>query len=82
MVQQVIDVCLRVLKKCNKSRFDSYRVRNSVLIISHITFRDCRDYSRWAQIRGWALIRINTVAELRQVELRQRKHLCQTVIYY
>ena len=26
----------------NKSRFNSYSVRNSVLIISHITFRDCR----------------------------------------
>ena len=25
-----------------KSRFDSYSVRNSVLIIFHITFRDCR----------------------------------------
>ena len=37
------DVCLRVLKESNKSRFDSYNVRNSVLIISHnfITFRDC-----------------------------------------
>jgi len=32
-----MDVCLRVLKKSNKSRFDSYSVRNSVLIISHIT---------------------------------------------
>ena len=29
-------------KESNKSRFDSYSVRNSVLIISHITFRDCR----------------------------------------
>ena len=28
--------------ECNKSRFDSYKVRNSVLIISHISFRDCR----------------------------------------
>ena len=37
-----MDVCLRVLKESNKSRFDSQRVRNSVLIISHITFRDCR----------------------------------------
>ena len=36
------DVCLRVLKESNKSRFDSYSVRNSVLIISHITFWDCR----------------------------------------
>ena len=35
-------MCLRVLKESNKSRFDSYSVRNSVLIISHITFRDCR----------------------------------------
>ena len=37
-----MDVCLRVLKESNKSRFDSYKVRNRVLIISHITFRDCR----------------------------------------
>ena len=35
-------VCLRVLKESNKSRFDSYSVRKSVLVISHITFRDCR----------------------------------------
>ena len=37
-------LCLRVLKESNKSRFDSYSVRNSVLNIriSHITFRDCR----------------------------------------
>ena len=26
----------------NKSRFNGYSVTNSVLIISHITFRDCR----------------------------------------
>ena len=37
-----MDVCLPVLKESNKSRFDSYSVRNSVLIISHITFRDRR----------------------------------------
>ena len=42
MAREVMDVCLRVLKESNKSRFDSYSVRNSVLIISHITFRDCR----------------------------------------
>ena len=29
-------------KESNKSRFDRYSVRNSVLNISHITFRDCR----------------------------------------
>ena len=37
-----MDVCLRVLNESSKSRFDSYSVRNSVLIISHVTFRDCR----------------------------------------
>ena len=29
-------------KGSNKSRLDSYIVRNRVLIISNITFRDCR----------------------------------------
>ena len=37
-----MDICLRVLKESNKSRVNSYSVRNSVLLISHITFRDCR----------------------------------------
>ena len=42
MAREVMDVCLQVLKESNKGRFDSYNVRNSVLIISQITFRDCR----------------------------------------
>ena len=42
MAGEAMDICLRVLKESNKSRFDSYSVRNSLLIISHITFRDCR----------------------------------------
>ena len=37
---EALDVCSRVLKESNKSRFNSYSVRNSVLNISHITFRD------------------------------------------
>ena len=37
-----MDICLRVLKESNQSRFDSYSVRSSVLNISHITFRDYR----------------------------------------
>ena len=41
MAREAIDECLRVLKESNNRRFDSYSVRNSVLIISHITFRDC-----------------------------------------
>ena len=39
-----MDLYLRVLKESNKTKFDSYSVRNSVLIISHVTFRDCRVY--------------------------------------
>ena len=42
MTQKAVDVCLRVLKESNKTNFYSYSVRNSVLIISHITFQDCR----------------------------------------
>ena len=45
MTREAMDVCLRVLKESNKSRFDSYVVRNSVLITSHITIRDCRVHS-------------------------------------
>ena len=33
--------CLRVVEESNNGRFDSYSVRNSVLNISHVTFRDC-----------------------------------------
>ena len=36
MAREAIDVFWRVLKENNKSGFDSYSVRNSVLIISHI----------------------------------------------
>ena len=42
MVREAIDVCLWMLKESNNQKFDSYSVRNSVLIISHVTFRDCR----------------------------------------
>ena len=37
-----MEICLRMLKESNKSRFESYIVRNSELIVSHTTFRDCR----------------------------------------
>ena len=42
MAGEAMDICLRVLKESNQISFDSYSVRNIVLIISHITFRDCR----------------------------------------
>ena len=37
-----MDICLQVLKESHNNRFDSYSVRNSELIVSHITFRNCR----------------------------------------
>ena len=46
MARVAIDICLQVLKESNKSRFDSDSVRNNVLIISHITFRDCCVYMK------------------------------------
>ena len=45
MAREAMDLRLRVLKESSKSRFDCYCVRNSVLIVSHITFRDCRVHS-------------------------------------
>ena len=42
MAGEAMEMCFRVLKESNKSRFDSYSVRNSELIESHITSRDCR----------------------------------------
>ena len=42
MALEDMEVSLRVLKESNERSFDSYSVWNSVLIISHITFRDRR----------------------------------------
>ena len=42
MAPEAMDLCLRVLKESNKLSSTATVVRNSVLIISHITFRDCQ----------------------------------------
>ena len=41
MAGEATDLCLRMLKESDKSRFHSCKGGNSVLIISHITFRNC-----------------------------------------
>ena len=41
MARKTMDVCLGVLKGSKKSRLDSYSIRNTVLLIPHITFRYC-----------------------------------------
>ena len=46
--RDAMDVCLQVPKESNKSRFDSYSVRNSVLIISQISRNSFRQW----QARG------------------------------
>ena len=72
MARKAMDVCLRVLfNERNKSRFDSYSVTNSVLIISHITFRDCcvqnfsDNLSRNSCKRGLTVVRNNNILRLR-----------------
>ena len=65
------DVCLWVLEESNKSRFDSYNLRNSVLIISRITFRDCRLRIFSDNLSG------NSCIEERQLNLqasKERRH--------
>ena len=42
LARKAMEVCFRVLKESNKVGSTATVVRNSVLIISHITFRDCR----------------------------------------
>ena len=43
LARKAMEMCLRVLKESNKNASSTATVvRNSVLIISHITFRDCR----------------------------------------
>ena len=78
MTREAMDVCLQELKESNKSRFDSYSVRNSVLIISHITFWDCRvhifsdNLSRNSCIKmGWNLAN-DTLFSTCRAETNQR----------
>ena len=42
MAQEAMDLCLRMLKEETKVGLAATVSENSVLIISHITFRDCR----------------------------------------
>ena len=58
-----MDICLRLLKESKKSRLDSYSVRNSVLMISHITFRNCRVHFFSDNLSRSSCIRIGTKLE-------------------
>ena len=62
-----MDISVRVRKKSNESRFDSYSRQENVSIISHITFRDCRvhifsdNLSRKSCINSVELLRTHTL---------------------
>ena len=45
MAREAMDICLRVLKESTKVGSTATVSTTSVLIISHITFRDCRVHS-------------------------------------
>ena len=38
MALEAMDICLQLLKESNKTKFDSYSVRNRLLIIFHLPF--------------------------------------------
>ena len=42
MARETMDGMFTSAKEKHQSRFDSYSVRNSVMITSHISLRDCR----------------------------------------
>ena len=66
MAGEAMGVCLRVLKESNKRRFDSYRVRNSVLVISHITFRDCRVHIFSDNLSRNSCISLGIISQMRR----------------
>ena len=70
MAQEAMDVSLRVLKESSKRSFDSYSVRNSVLIISHITFRDCRVHIFADNLSQNSCIRTNVLSRVLSDGLR------------
>ena len=78
---EAMDICLRVLKEGNKSRFDSYSVRNSELIVSHITFRYCRVYifsdnfsRNSCMLNGHSASSARGFSQLNKVKLDLRNH--------
>ena len=69
-----MDLCLKVLKESNKTKFDSYSVRNSVLIISHITFQDCRVHI-FLRTRNWTIAGQWSYEKIVILSLKPRGHV-------
>ena len=62
-----------MLKESNKNRFDSNSVRNSVLSISHITFRDCRVHSFSDNLSRNSYIQRSLNGELKETDIRVKQ---------
>ena len=62
MAREAMELCLRLLRESNKSEFDSYIVRKSVSIISHITFWVCRMHTFSDNLSQNSCIWDNTVS--------------------
>ena len=69
-----MDLCLKVLKESNKTKFDSYSVRNGVLIISHITFQDCRVHI-FLRTRNWTIAGQWSCEKIVILSLKPRGHV-------
>ena len=69
-----MDLCLKVLKESNKTKFDSYSVRNDVLIISHITFQDCR-VRIFLRTRNWTIAGQWSYEKIVILSLKPRGHV-------
>ena len=88
-IREATDVCLRELKESNKSRFDSYSVKNSVLIISHITFRDCLVHifsdnlsrNSWMLISSSQFLFVVLFLSIRKVEVETNNNHTRRDIY-
>ena len=64
MAVEAMDLCLQVLKESNNSRFNSYGIRNRVLIICHITLQDCGKHKFFNQPFLKIAICINCICNL------------------
>ena len=68
MAREATDICLRVLKESQKVGSTATVVRNSVMIISHITFRDCRVHIFFDNLsRNSCMLQINPPQKAKDV---------------
>ena len=77
-----MELCLQLLKESNKSEFDSYMVRKSVSVISHITFWVCRMHTFSDNLSQNSRIWDNTVSGSsdEQTPSGREKSVCTVIL--